>query len=309
MKAIEPIVADILGKLAQCGIQVYEQVPLPYGLQLRLIFEDEKAVLNIYHSAKKGISLVIGGKTGTRIRSMLQEMVGGHVAQQALQTPESKHSWEDWVGSDESGKGDYFGPLVVCSFRANREVEKELWAMGVMDSKLLQDWQIRELAQKIYKEFPGCMNGIVLVPKTYNRIIEDMKKQGRNLNDLLAWQHFKVLEEMLSVGNAPDGVLVDQFTSRKTLSRLFQAKEIDVNLIERPRSENDAAVAAASILARFQYISAMAEMSRKFKIGFPLGASAKVDRVGREFVQKYGVERLGEVAKLHFKNTSRVLGE
>lgn len=308
MKAIEPIVADILGKLAQCGIQVYEQVPLPYGLQLRLIFEDEKAVLNIYHSAKKGISLVIGGKTGTRIRSMLQEIVSGHVRQQAEQAPESKHSWDDWIGSDESGKGDYFGPLVVCSFRADRGVEKELRAMGVMDSKLLQDWQIKELAQRIYKEFPGCMNGIVLVPKTYNRIIEDMKRQGRNLNDLLAWQHFKALEEMLSVDNAPDGVLVDQFTSRKTLSQLFQARRIDINLVERPRSESDAAVAAASILARFQYISAMAEMSRKYQIGFAPGAGAKVDKVGREFVQKYGKDRLNEVAKLHFKNTSRVLG-
>ncbi|HPV15176.1 MAG TPA: ribonuclease HIII [Candidatus Cloacimonadota bacterium] len=306
MKAIEPIVADILGKLAQCGIQVYEQVPLQYGLQLRLIHEDEKAVLNIYHSAKKGISLVIGGKTNTQIRRMLQEIVGEQVSQQILQVPESKHSWSDWIGSDESGKGDYFGPLVVCSFRANREVEKRLWAMGVMDSKLLQDREIKDLAQRLYRDFPGLMNGLVLMPKTYNRIIEDMRKQGRNLNDLLAWQHFKVLEEMLSADDAPDGVLVDQFTSRKTLSQLFQAKEIDINLVERPRSESDAAVAAASVLARFQYISAMAEMSRKFNMGFALGAGAKVDKVGREFVQKYGTERLNEVAKLHFKNTTRV---
>lgn len=306
MKAIEPVVADILGKLAQCGIQVYEQVPLQYGLQLRLILEDEKAVLNIYHSAKKGISLVIGGKTDTQLRRMLQEIVGEHVSQQVVQVPESKHSWEDWIGSDESGKGDYFGPLVVCSFRADKEAEKRLWALGVMDSKLLNDHQIKDLAQRLYTEFPGCMNGIVLMPKTYNRIIEDMKRQGRNLNDLLAWQHFKVLEEMLKATDAPDGILVDQFTSRKTLSRLFQAKELDVNLVERPRSESDAAVAAASILARFQYISAMAAMSRKWGIGFAPGAGAKVDRIARQFVQKYGKERLGEVAKLHFKNTSRV---
>ena len=306
MTAIDPIVADILGKLAQCGIQVYEQVPLQYGLQLRLIFEDEKAVLNIYHSAKKGISLVIGGKANTQIRRMLQEIVGEQISQQVVQTPESKHSWDDWIGSDESGKGDYFGPLVVCSFRADREAEKRLWAMGVMDSKLLSDHQIRDIAQRLYSEFAGLMNGIVLMPKTYNRIIENMRREGRNLNDLLAWQHFKVLEEMLKSDPAPDGILVDQFTSRKTLLRLFQASEIKVNLIERPRSESDAAVAAASILARFQYITAMADMSRKWGIGFAPGASAKVDRIARQFVQKHGQERLGEVAKLHFKNTSRV---
>lgn len=122
--------------------------------------------------------------------------------------------------------------------------------MGVMDSKLLQDWQIKELAQRIYKEFRLYERHRTRAQNLQPHY-QGHEETGRNLNDLLAWQHFKVLEEMLSVENAPDGVLVDQFTTRKTLSRLFRAKEIDVNLVERPRSENDAAVAAASILARF----------------------------------------------------------
>lgn len=305
-KAIEQVLADLLGRLAQSGVRVEEQASLQYGWQLRLALQDEKAVLNIYYSSKKGISLVLGGKTNTQLRSILQEITNKYTSQKVAQTPEAKHSWEDWIGSDESGKGDYFGPLVVCSFRADKDVEKRLWKLGVMDSKLLKDHQIKDIARKIYQEFGGRMNGILLKPMTYNRIIEDMKNQGRNLNDLLAWQHFKVLTQMLVTKKAPEGILVDQFSPGKRVFKLFQAKEPDYKVVERPGAESDIAVAAASILARFQYISSMAEMSKKYKIDFALGASAKVDGIARDFVKKYGKERLGEVAKLHFKNTTRV---
>ncbi len=305
-KAIEQVLADISGKFAQNGIAVEDELPIQYGLQLRLSLGSEKAVLNIYHSEKKGISLVIGGKKDTQLHHLLKDILQTEDSLQSRTSQESIHDWEDWVGSDESGKGDYFGPLVVCAFRADKEVSKRLWGMGVMDSKLLKDQQIQDLALKIYKEFPGRMNGIVLKNPAYNRLIEEFKTQGRSLNDLLAWQHYKVISELINQGEVPQGILVDQFSKSKKLSRLFQSKEPKYNVVERPRAESDAAVAAASILARYQYISMMKSLRKKYKLDFALGGSTKVDDIAREYVKKYSKERLGEVVKLHFKNTMRI---
>jgi ribonuclease HIII len=195
---------------------------------------------------------------------------------------------------------------VVCAFKASHEQTAELRALGVRDSKQLRDSQIIQIATSLYQQFPGRMSGIVLKPSRYNQIMDDMKSNSRNLNDLLAWQHCGVIQNLLSTETPVDGVLVDQFSKSKKVAAAFKTKQPDLRVVERSGAESDLAVAAASILARYQFLGAMKELSKRYKIDLPLGAGSNVDKAAREFVKLHGLDRLNEVAKLHFKNTLRV---
>lgn len=294
-------------QLAMRGIRVEDQSPIAYGEQLRLSSMGERATLNIYYSARKGISIVIGAKPGSSIKAILESVreqaeleLGDQVSGPA------KHDWMIWIGSDECGKGDYFGPLVVCAFRAGEDQVKELKAMGVRDSKQMRDSQIIQIAAALYQKFPGQMSGIVLKPSRYNQIMEDMRLKNRNLNDLLAWQHCGVIQSLLSTQAPVDGVLVDQFSKSRKVASALKTKEPELRVVERSGAESDPAVAAASILARYQFLSAMKELSKRYQITLPTGAGPNVDQAAREFIKLHGLARLGEVAKLHFKNTLRV---
>lgn len=289
------------------GIRVESQTPIAYGLQLRLSGSGETAVLNIYHSAKKGISTVIGAKPASSIKAVLESILEQDLAERPDSHPQpAKHSWHSWIGSDECGKGDYFGPLVVCAFKADSSMEASLRKLGVCDSKLLKDPQIIRIAAELYKNYPGAMSGIVLKPQRYNEIMADMKARNRNLNDLLAWQHSGVIMELVN-GGPVDGILVDQFSKSKKVASALHAKSPELNVVERTGAESDPAVAAASILARYQFLQTIKDMGKRFRMDFPLGAGANVDKAAREFVKLHGPQRLAEVAKLHFKNSSRVL--
>lgn len=289
------------------GIRVEEQSSIAYGEQLRLSSLGEKATLNLYWSARKGISFVIGAKPGSGIKAILETIRDQTELDLQYQAPElAKHDWRLWIGSDECGKGDYFGPLVVCAFKASNEQTAELRALGVRDSKQLRDNQIIQIATSLYQQFPGRMSGIVLKPARYNQIMDDMKSNSRNLNDLLAWQHCGVIQNLLDASQPVDGILVDQFSKSKKVAAAFRTKQPDLRVVERSGAESDLAVAAASILARYQFLGAMKELSKRYKIDLPLGAGSNVDKAAREFVKLHGLDRLNEVAKLHFKNTLRV---
>lgn len=289
------------------GIHVDSQAPIAYGLQLRLSSQGEQAALNIYYSSRKGISIVIGAKQGSSIKAVLESILEYEQKTAVSQVvPVSTHDWQEWIGSDECGKGDYFGPLVVCAFRADRSIEPRLRDLGVCDSKLLKDTRIIQIATSLYQEFPARMSGIVLKPARYNQIMADMKAKNRNLNDLLAWQHSVAILELMNRGAHPDGILVDQFSKSKKVAAALLAKQPELNVVERSGAESDVAVAAASILARYQFLGTMKDLVRRHKTDLPLGAGPNVDQAAREYVKINGRERLGEVAKLHFKNTGRL---
>jgi len=289
------------------GIRVEEQSSIAYGEQLRLSSMGERATLNIYFSARKGISIVIGAKPGSGINAILESIRDQAALDPHDQIPDlAKHDWKLWIGSDECGKGDYFGPLVVCAFKTGETEAAELRALGVRDSKQLRDSQIIQIATTLYQKFPGRMSGIVLKPSRYNQIMADMQDNHRNLNDLLAWQHCGVIQNLLDPKQPVDGILVDQFSKSKKVAAALKTKQPELKVVERSGAESDLAVAAASILARYQFLGAMKELGKRYKIDLPLGAGSNVDKVAREFVKLHGLARLGEVAKLHFKNTLRV---
>jgi ribonuclease HIII len=202
------------------------------------------------------------------------------------------------IGVDESGKGDYFGPLVVAACYAGPEQAAAL--DGVRDSKRLTDAIALRLAGRIRAACPHAV--IVINPPKYNELHAKM----RNLNKLLAWGHARAIENVLE--GQPCGLVIsDQFADPDGLRRQLFERGRQVRLISMVRAEADLAVAAASILARAEFLARLARLSAEFGIALPKGATT-VTGAAREFVARHGAEKLGEVAKLHFKTTRQVVG-
>jgi len=205
------------------------------------------------------------------------------------------------IGIDESGKGDYFGPLVIAGVFATPDQEQQLKAAGVRDSKLLSDTKATSLSAQIRST---CVHTLVVIgPERYNSLYGSFK----NLNRLLAWGHARAIENLLEQV-ACDRVIADQFGDERFLNNALMAKGRSVKLIQKPRAEEEIAVAAASIVARAEFLRRLQELSSRHGVALPKGASDAVITAGKGFVQKHGAEALGQVAKLHFRTTERVLG-
>lgn len=206
------------------------------------------------------------------------------------------------IGIDESGKGDYFGPLVIAGVFATPDQEQQLKAAGVRDSKTLSDAKATSLSAQIRSTCPHTL--VVIGPERYNSLYGSFK----NLNRLLAWGHARAIENLLEQVSC-DRVIADQFGDERFLHNALMAKGRSVRLIQKPRAEEEVAVAAASIVARAEFLRRLQELGSRYEVSLPKGASDAVITAGKGFVQKHGVEALGQVAKLHFRTTERVLGQ
>jgi len=207
-----------------------------------------------------------------------------------------------WIGSDEAGKGDYFGPLVVAAVLVDNATVKSLEDLGAKDSKRLSDKSVTELASRIKRQ---CLCSVVAIgPEKYNELYS---KIG-NLNRLLAWGHSRAIENILDKETC-DYVLADQFGDEKFITGALMEKGKTIKVKQEVRAESNIGVAAASILARAEFIRRLAMLSAKHGMDFPKGASPAVIEAGREFISRYGRQRLNEVAKLHFKTTKSVLAD
>jgi len=206
------------------------------------------------------------------------------------------------IGIDESGKGDYFGPLVIAAVFVDATTQDELILMNVRDSKKISDGRILEMAPDIRMICPHSI--IAIGPQRYNELYAKI----RNLNRLLAWGHAKALETLLekvSCGRA----ISDQFGDERLILNALQEKGRTIVLEQRHKAESDLAVAAASILARAEFLLRLKRLSDEIGTTLPKGASPAVELAGRMIVKKHGEDRLGSVAKLHFKTTQAVLGK
>jgi ribonuclease HIII len=299
-KHIEEYLSHFLPELAGRGIQVSSQREITYGLQLRLSRDGEAATLNLYYSEKKGVTKVIGN-SGNGLHKELSKLIC---------IPEEAHpgfhSWQRWIGSDECGKGDYFGALVVAAFALDAEMAADLRSLGVADSKRLRDPQVKAIALQLYGKYNQRISCIVIKPAKYNEIIADMQSREQNLNDLLAWQHGTAILELLNRVPNVQGVLADQFSPRKLVKQYLISKEVTVPVEERHKAEADVAVAAASIIARYQFLQNRDSMERHYGMKFPLGSGKNVLPPAKAFADRHGWARLAEVAKLHFVTSRQV---
>ena len=204
------------------------------------------------------------------------------------------------IGIDESGKGDYFGPLVIAGVRVTPEVEPDLRLLGVRDSKRISDGRIFEMAPDIRTL---CRHSIVAIgPQRYNELYSRIG----NLNRLLAWGHARALENLLEEGPCPLAIS-DQFGDERFILNALLQKGQAIQLIQRPKAEEDLAVAAASILARGEFLARLKRLSQEIGVTLPKGASQAVEAAARVVFNKLGQDGLTKVAKLHFKTTHTVL--
>ncbi len=204
------------------------------------------------------------------------------------------------IGIDESGKGDYFGPLVIAAVYVDTARQRELALMQVRDSKKISDGRILELAPDIRMVCPHSV--VAIGPHKYNELYAKI----RNLNRLLAWGHARALENLLEQV-ACDRAISDQFGDKRWILHALQQKGRTIVLEQRTKAESDLAVAAASILARAEFLFRLKTLSETVGTTLPKGASPAVELAGRMIVKKHGRDRLDSVAKLHFKTTQAVL--
>ena len=210
-------------------------------------------------------------------------------------TPDKKR-----IGIDESGKGDYFGPLVIAAVFVTPEVEPDLRLMEVRDSKRISDGRILEMAPDIRLVCPHSV--VAIGPQRYNEIYPKM----RNLNRLLAWGHARALENLLERVEC-NLAISDQFGDERFILTALLEKGKQIRLIQRTKAESDLAVAAASILARAEFLLRLKRLADELGLPLPKGASPQVEMAARMIVKKHGRERLATVAKMHFKTTQAVL--
>jgi ribonuclease HIII len=210
------------------------------------------------------------------------------------------------LGIDESGKGDFFGPLCIAGAYVNERVVKSWADAGIRDSKnISSDRRIAELADLI-RQTPGCVQSVVVIGnEAYNRLHTKL----RTVNEILAWGHARAIENLLEQRDRlvppPVRAISDQFArSKSTVEQALLPLGRSLELVQRHKAEADLAVAAASILARDAFVQRLGSLGREFGLTLPKGASAQVIAAAQAFVARHGAEKLGRVAKLHFRTAA-----
>jgi len=271
-------------------------------------FAGEKHKVNVvfYQSGK----LVVQGKeTQEFVEFVLEPLIlqRAQLGYEAMLQPEL---FLPRLGVDESGKGDFFGPLCVAGVYVNEAVVKAWQSAGVRDSKnISSDKRVQELARLI-RDTPGCVFNVVAIGnEAYNRL----HRRLRSVNQILAWGHARVIENLMlqqhRMRPPPVRAISDQFAADKaTVGKALMSLGREIELIQRHQAEADQAVAAASILARDEFVRRLAKLGQPFGLSLPKGASATVDAVAKDFVAQHGADKLAQVAKLHFRTAFRAQG-
>lgn len=294
---LTPAQADRLREVLEERGYEFEEKP-------HTLYAAKKGKLHVAVYAKGPKVLIQGKDTEDFITFLLEPEVLGE-ARLGYEEELDPEMFAPHFGIDESGKGDYFGPLVIAGAYTDASVARALKAAGVMDSKRISSAKrIRELAEKI-RAIPGIATSVVAIgPERYN----EMFRSFGNLNRLLAWGHAKVIANLAAQRPQCPRALSDQFARPEVLARALKQQGVDIRLDQRTKGESDIAVAAASILARERFIDWMDKTSAAGGLALPLGASAAVIEAAREIVSRHGAEALAKVAKLHFKTTAAVTG-
>ncbi len=260
-----------------------------------------KLSLAMYQSGK----LVVQGKESKSfIEFILEPEVTGVLPAQTGNHAESPEQYEPHIGIDESGKGDFFGPLVIAAVYVDRGIVEQLMAKGVRDSKLIKsDQKARALAVEIKRVLGRKWSVISLEPAKYNELYGKFK----NLNRLLAWGHCTVLENVLEVVPDCPRALSDQFADERLILNQLKERGKKIKMEQRTKAESDVAVAAASILARAAFLEGLEKLGREIGVELPKGASGAVKKRGEEIAAKHGEVGLRSVSKSHFKTFQECL--
>lgn len=252
--------------------------------------EEKNSIKILVYFGKKGIKKVIQGNPSESLKYILTE---DDLDEKIIEP-------DDYIGSDETGKGDVFGPLVTCAYHTDKELTKKLLKIGVRDSKNLSDSQILKISSQIKKLRSDNYEIISINPERYNELYEKFK----NINEILNWSHSKAIENLLEHVSVST-IITDKFRKKD----LKFSKKFDNNtytIIQETKAEKYTAVAAASILAKYKQIE---WFNLQEKAGYDLkrGASAEVKFLVEQLVGKKDKIQLTKLAKLHFKTVKTFL--
>jgi ribonuclease HIII len=294
---LDPIQQEIISDILREGNYRPTEVP-----HTTISAKTENCNINLYKSGK----LLVQGKGAAEfVEFVLEPMVLMSVSlgYEDIINPELT---EDHMGVDESGKGDFFGPMVIAAAFINKELFEEMKKLDIKDSKnITSDKKALFLGSELRKLLGNRFSVVQIGPSAYNRLYSKM----RSVNRILGWGHARAIENLLeNVPNCPKAIS-DQFGDKKTVERALMKKGAKIELVQRHKAESDMAVAAASILARERFLRALIKMGKEYDVEFKKGASAAVCDLAAALVRNNSPEVLVNTAKCHFKTTDKVLAK
>lgn len=263
--------------------------------------QDGDTVITMYESGK----IMFQGTTADVDSSMWLEMDGqSKKDSKEIKEKEKKYYYCSSIGSDEVGTGDYFGPIVVTASYVKETDIPYLEELGIKDSKKLTDEKILEIAPKVAKKI--SYKSIILTNSEYN------EKHGNdnNMNKIKAIMHNKALYQMVqSTKESYDYIIVDEFAKEnRYYDYIKESTEIQRGITFMTKAEDkNLAVACSSVISRYIFLKEFDKLADSLHVPLPKGAGPQVDTIGQEIVDKYGKDKLKEVAKLNFANTGRIL--
>ena len=298
------------------ALDITKEKDINYGHQFVVELCQAKLTLNIYNG-KKGLSYVFSGDSA--LEGKVRELLGE--CKQSSRSEGDYASYDvrvddaagvstlprgKWAGSDESGKGDFFGPLVVSAVVVDDSTAAKLAAAGVKDCKLLTDKKILQL-EDVIKSTVVDFSVLELKPKVYNLRYKQVLAQGGKLNQLLGYGHVAALSQVLERHEDCHAALIDQFTTSLVNVRELTRRFPNCVVKQQPKAEVNLAVAAASVLARARFLRTMAELAEAAgEAILPKGGGAQATACARRLADRLGKAELVNFVKLHFANYARI---
>lgn len=275
----------------------YKAATVPYSI---IAADGDHCRIVLYQSGK----CVVQGKGAQDFVTFTLEplvLMSAQVGYEDILNPEAL---APHIGVDESGKGDFFGPMVIASAFSDEITTKQMREAGVRDSKkITSDKRIIEIAREIRKILGNRFTLIQIGPAKYNQLYSRM----RSVNAMLAWGHARAIENMMDIVPDCPRAISDQFGSKEQVQRALMHKGRKIELVQQHRAESDIAVAAASILAREAFVLGIKRLGEQHGVKLPKGASDLVQLAAVELIGKHSPKILLETAKCHFRTTDAVL--
>jgi ribonuclease HIII len=276
----------------------YRKAEVPHT---QIAVATENCRINLYQSGK---CLIQGKGANDWITFVLEPEITGE-ARLGYEDILDPQSVEPHMGIDESGKGDFFGPLVIAAVYTDKATVETLREIGAKDSKRISSDRVAlQLASEIRKQLEGKFTIVTIGPEAYNRMYASFK----NVNRLLAWGHARAIENLLE--KVPDcpRALSDKFGPTHRIESALMKNGKKIQMDQRTKAESDPAVAAASIVARAAFLNGLRAIEKTYQIEtVPKGCSAKVKQIATELVAQRGPDILKKTCKCHFRTTDQVL--
>jgi len=291
---------DILTRCREAGCLTAPMENKPWNVEAVVHNGKEKVKVLVYFNAKGVLTPKVQGRA-TPFRELVELQLHGD---QALTSPFLPDSVAAWIGVDESGKGDYFGPIVAAAVLLTPESSLQLRRLLLRDSKQMDATRIRKAAAGLHGICAGHYTIVTVMPERYNAFMKG-DSFGGNSQRILAWMHARCIENLLASHRDVQHAICDKFANEAVINHALMSLGRSITVHQHVRAEVDPAVAAASILARNEFICRMKQLEQRCGCNLPLGASDERGIVDAavHILKNEGPNALNHYAKLHFRTT------